>query len=211
LLSTAGQRAIEKVKKGDPLVYGWMVDYFFRGYEANGIPAGMKVLQPYLDDPNCLTTKRQEIERRLKGMETLVPGAKAPDISLTDTDGKLFELQNYKTASDYILIFFWSADCSHCKETSDQLFPWQQQPAIQKKMSIVAISLDETDTEISAWEKKRKEMTGWKHLRAEAGVRSKVAADYFILATPVMVLLDARTRQVVAVPNTAEELKKAVK
>jgi thioredoxin-related protein len=210
LFPLAGKVAIEKAKQGNPLVYGWMVDYFYKGYEANAIDAGIKVLQPYLDDPNCLTSKRQEIERRLKGMETLVAGSKAPDISLKDPEGKLFELSKFETNSKYILLLFWSADCSHCVETVDKIYPWQRQAEVQQKISVVPISLDETDTEVKAWDLKIKALTGWKHLRAPEGVRSKVAADYYVLATPVMVLLDAKTRNIVASPNTLEELKKAM-
>jgi thioredoxin-related protein len=211
LFPLAGKTAIEQAKKGDPLVYGWMVDYFYRGYESNAIDAGMKVLAPYLDDPNCLTTKRLEIERRLKGMETLVAGSKAPDISLKDTEGNLFELNQLNTDCKYILLMFWSAGCSHCMETVVAVYPWQQQAEVQQKVKVVAISLDETDTEIKAWEQKIKELSGWKHMRAEEGVRSKVASDYYVLATPVMVLLDAKTRTIVALPNTPEELKKALR
>lgn len=77
LFTLAGKTAIEKARKGDPLVYGWMVDYFFDGYESFNITKGIKMLQPYLDDPECLTSKRLEINKRLKGMETLVPGNKS--------------------------------------------------------------------------------------------------------------------------------------
>jgi len=206
LFPLAGTTAIEKAKQGHPLVYGWMVDYFFRGYETNGMDAGMKILEPYLNDPNCLTTKRQEIARRLKGMETLVAGSKAPNITLTDNDDKLFELNELETQSDYLLVLFWSVDCSHCMEMADNLYHWQQQSDVQQKMKVVAISLDETETEIKDWEQKIAEMKGWKHLRAAEGVNSKVANDYYVLATPVMVLLDARTREIVSVPNTLNEL-----
>lgn len=211
LFPLAGKTAIEKAKQGDPLVYGWMVDYFYRGYEANGIDSGMKILQPYLDDPNCLTSKRQEITRRLKGIETLVKGSKAPDIAMKDPEGNLFELNKLITPCNYILILFWSADCEHCAEMIGKLYPWQQQMDIQQKMTVVAVSLDETETEIKAWGQKISELKGWMHLRAEEGVRSKVASDYYVLATPVMVLIDAKTREIVASPNSVEELKAAVK
>jgi thioredoxin-related protein len=210
LFPLAGKRAIETVREGSPLLYGWMVDYFYRGYEANGIDAGIKILGPYLDDPNCLTSKRQEIARRLKGMETLVKGAKAPDISMSDSQGNLFELSEFGTPSQYILLFFWSADCSHCKELAEKLYPWQQQADIAQKVTVIAISLDETDTEIKAWDQKITELQGWRHIRAEEGVRSKVASDYYVLATPIMVLLDSKTHEIVAMPNTLEELKLAV-
>jgi thioredoxin-related protein len=207
LFPLAGKTAIEKAKQGHPLVYGWMVDYFYRGYEANGIDAGMKILEPYLDDPNCLTSKRQEIARRLKGIETLVKGSKAPDIAMKDSEGNLFELNKLETQCKYVLILFWSADCEHCAEILGKLYPWQQQPDVNQKITVVAISLDETETEIKAWDQKIPEFKGWKHLRADEGVRSKVASDYYILATPVMVLIDAKTREIVAMPGTVEELK----
>jgi len=209
LFPLAGTTAIKKAKQGHPLVYGWMVDYFYRGFETNGITTGMKILEPYLDDPNCLTSKRQEITRRMKGMVTLVPGSKAPDISMKDTAGVLFELSRFETQGRYILILFWSAGCSHCMEMVHSLYPWQQKKEMKEKITVTAISLDETETEVKAWGQKIKQLSGWKHLRAVEGIRSKVAGDYYVLATPVMVLLDSKTREIVALPNTLDELMKA--
>ncbi len=211
LLPLAGKTAIEKARQGHPLVYGWMVDYFYRGYETNSISSGMKILEPSLNDPSCLTSKRQEIAKRLKGMETLVAGSIAPNIAMNDQEGNLFELNKLETPCTYILILFWSAGCSHCMEMVNSLYPWQQQTEIRQKIMVVAISLDETETEIKAWEKKITELKGWKHLHAAEGIRSKAANDYFILATPVMVLLDAKTKEIVAVPNTLDELMTATK
>ena len=114
LFPEAGITAIEKARQGHPLVYGWMVDYFYRGYETNGITAGMKILEPYMNDPNCLTSKRLEIARRLQGMETLVAGSRAPNIFMKDIDGNQFELNTLETQCKYILVLFWSAGCSHC-------------------------------------------------------------------------------------------------
>ncbi len=207
LIPLAAYTAVEKAKQGNPIVYGWMVDYFYRGFESNNLPTGMKVLEPYLEDPNCLTSKRMEIERRLKGMQTLVVGSKAPDISLKDAEGKTFELNAYNPDTKYILLFFWSADCSHCIETVDAVYPWQQLDEVKQKISVVGISLDETETEVKAWEQKTKSLGGWKQLRAPDGVRSKVAADYYVLATPVMILIDAKTKEIVSLPATFLELK----
>jgi peroxiredoxin len=209
LFSEAGRIAIEKAKYGHPLVYGWMVDYFYRGYESNGMDAGMKILEPYLNDSTCLTSKRQEIARRLKGIETLIVGSKAPDISIKNEEGVLFELSAFAPNSDYILLLFWSADCSHCVELADKIYPWYQQTEVNKKLAIVAISLDDTDLDIKAWEQKKKELTGWEHLHDTEGVRSKVAADYYILSTPVMFLLD-KDKKIIAQPLNLEELTKTI-
>jgi thiol-disulfide isomerase/thioredoxin len=210
LIPAAAKTAVEKAKQGNPIVYGWMVDYFYRGFESNNLPQGMKVLEPYLNDPNCLTSKRMEIERRLKGMETLVKGSIAPDISLKGIGETEFELKTYSPNTKYILLFFWSADCSHCIETVDAVYPWQQLTEVKQKVSVVGISLDETETEVKVWEQKIKEMNDWNQLRAPDGVRSKVASDYYVLATPVMILIDAKTKEIIALPSTFKELKIAL-
>ena len=209
LFSEAGRTAIEKAKLGHPLVYGWMVDYFYRGFESNAMDAGMKILEPYLNDSTCLTSKRQEITRRLKGIETLVTGSKAPDISIKNEESTLFELSNFAPDSDYILLLFWSGDCGHCVELANKIYPWSQQTEVNQKLAIVAISLDDTDLDIKAWEQKKKELIGWEHLNESEGVRSKVAGDYYILSTPVMFLLD-KDKKIIAQPLSLEELEKAI-
>jgi thiol-disulfide isomerase/thioredoxin len=211
LFPEAGRNAIEKAKTGNPLVYGWMVDYFYTGYETNGINAGMKMLEPYLNDPECLTSKRMEIQKRLEGIETLVPGAQAPDISMKDVSGNDFGLYMLSVKSKYILILFWSAGCTHCKELVDHLYPWYKDPDVNKELSVVAVSLDDTETDITAWKQKTDSLPGWIHMGDPQGVRSKVAGDYFILSTPVMILIDGKTKKIVATPNTLEELKISLK
>ena len=211
LFPLAGKNAIEKAKQGNPLVYGWMVDYFYRGYETNGITAGMKVLETYLNDSNCLTSKRQEIAQRLKGMKTLVAGSIAKNIIMKDSVGNLFDLSELKTPCKYILLLFWSAGCSHCMEMVNSLYPWQQQSEIKQKIQVVAISLDETEPEIKSYKQKIKELKGWNHLHAKEGVRSKEASDYYVLATPVMILIDVKTRKIIATPDALNELITAIK
>jgi len=211
LFSAAGVNAIEQAKKGHPIIYGWMVDYFFNGYEANGIDAGMKVLEPYIKDPNCLTAKRIEINRRLEAIASLVPGTKAPAINMKDMEGKNFDLHKYSPDTKYILVVFWSAGCFHCVETIDVIYPWYKQDDNSKKLSVVAVSLDENEDEIKKYNTKHKELAGWIHLHAKEGVNSQVANDYGILSTPVMFLIDTKNKQIIASPNSLEQLKKEVK
>jgi hypothetical protein len=206
LFTLAGETAIEKARYGHPIVYGWMVDYFFNGYESFDIESGIKMLRPYLDDPNCLTSKRQSIGRRLKGIETLVPGTTVPNIVLQNGQGTPFDLYSYQTGKDNILLLFWSADCSHCTDMVNKLYPWSRQTQTQQMIDVIAISMDETDREIQAWQQKKKELTGWIHLQAKEGLNSKVASDYYILGIPVMILVNTKSREIIALPNSAEDL-----
>jgi peroxiredoxin len=211
LFTLAGKRAIEKAKSGHPLVYGWMVDYFYNGFASFDIPKGIKMLAPYLDDPRCLTTKRQAIEQRLEGMETLVPGTTAPDFTWKLGTGKTVQFHEFKTEAKYKLVLFWSADCQHCKDLMDKLYPWYLEGDTKEKMDVFAISLDETETEVPAWEKAKVKLTAFKHKRADQGIRSAEARAYYVLATPTMILVDAKTNKIFSVPNSLEQLQKALK
>ena len=86
------------------------------------------------------------------------------------------------------------------------VYPLQQQPEIREKLSVVAVSLDETEPEIQLWQKAVQAYGDWIHLRTEDGVRSKVAADYYILSTPQMILLDTETKEIIDMPGTPERL-----
>jgi len=87
-----------------------------------------------------------------------------------------------------------------------KLYPWYQRAEMQQVLDMVAISLDETGNEIQAWEQKIKELKGWIHMRAEEGMRSKVAGDYYIVGIPVMILLNAKTKEIIALPESAGEV-----
>jgi len=211
LFALAGQRAIEEAKMGHPEIYGWMVDYFFNGYETNNIQAGTAMLEPYLNDPNCLTSKRQAILKRLEGMETLVPGVMAPDFTITDKTGKKISFLNYQVDKPYKLVLFWGADCAHCRELVDKLYPWYQKAENKEKLDVFAISTDDTEEESKAWDHVIKNMTDWIHIPTKGGVNSKEANDYYILATPVMILVDAKTSAIVALPENINKLSSAMK
>jgi thiol-disulfide isomerase/thioredoxin len=206
LFTHAGKKAIEKARQGHSEVYGWMVDYFFNGFESFNIEEGIKMLEPYLNDPDCLTTKRQKIIKRLNGIKTLVPGTTAPNIIMNDAENRPFELYTYQTEKKYLLILFWSGDCGHCIETIGQLYPWSQRADIQQGLDVMAISLDETDIEIESWQQKIRGLKGWNHLPAKEGVRSKAANDYSILSIPVMFLLNAKTREIIGLPENIKEM-----
>jgi hypothetical protein len=89
-----------------------------------------------------------------------------------------------------------------------ELYPLSQQMEVQQKLEIAAISVDETATELREWQQKITDLQGWTHLQAKEGLRSKVANDYYILGVPVMILINSKTKEIVALPENSEELKK---
>jgi len=212
LLSVAATIAIDKARAdGNPFVYGWMVDYFYNGFEASNIPVGVKALQPYLDDPSCYTNKKQQIEKRLEGIKKLVVGSPAPDFTVTDDADAAKSFVTYPTTCRYKLVLFWSAGCDHCKELIKKLYPWYQQAINKKTVVVFALGMDDTEPDIKLWDKVHPLLEGWKHMLPQGGINSKVANAYFILSSPVMVLVDAQTNNIVAIPETVEQLEAAMK
>jgi len=206
VLTAAAQGAVEKARAGHPLVYGWMVDYFYRGFESNQILSGVKVLEQYTKDPNCLTSKRLQIDKRLRGMQTLIEGTIAPNIVLNDADGNLFDLSTCQTGnSSRILLLFYTAGCGHCTDLIHELKPWYDRQASSERPEIVAVSLDDNEVDIKSWNQLIQQLPGWTHLRAD-GINSRVANDYYLLSTPVMILLDSRTKEILALPASFSEL-----
>ncbi len=206
LFTSAGIRAIEKAKTGDPHVYGWMVDYFFKGYESFDFQKGLAMLEPYLQDPNCLTEKRQAIEKRLKGMQTLVPGAEAPDFDVPMANGDTLSFHQFNTSKPYKLVIFWSASCGHCKELMTKLYPFYSESENEKRLEVFALTIDESPEEVKTWETAIEKLQGWHHIRPYGGVNSLEANNYFILSTPVMALVDSKTNQIVEMIPTVDRL-----
>ena len=206
MFTQAGRVACEKASKGHPKVYGWMVDYFYNGYETYKIDKGMIMLQQHLENPNCLTSKKQQILKRLAGMKNIVAGNISPDFTINDSENKVFNFHAYKGKTKNKLLLFWSADCSHCEELTEKLNKWYSEPANQQLFDIVAVSLDETDAEVSKWENKILKLANWKHLRAKGGVNSDVANNYAILSTPVIILVDSNSNIIKAMPDNFESL-----
>jgi thioredoxin-related protein len=206
LLPQAARIAIEKARQGHPKVYGWMVDYFYKGFETNNIITGFEILEPYINDPLCLTTRRSQIINRLQGIKTLAKGSVAPNISMIDSNNKLFDLATQDIHSTYILLLFWSAGCDHCIKLIDELQPWYLKNKLQAKIQIIGISVDRAETEVKLWAEIVKELKDWKHLHAIEGNNSIVARNYSVSATPTMFLLNAETKQIMAIPNSMQEL-----
>ena len=143
-------------------------------------------------------------------MKTLIPGSIAPDFLFTGDAGEDVNFHNYHKGKPYKLLLFWSADCPHCFEMVNKLNRWYQLPENNRKVEILAVSLDETDTEVAEWRQAIVHLPGFKHILTEGGINSVEANSYFILATPVMVLVDATTNAIVSLPESVEQMEAAL-
>jgi len=211
LFTQAGSVACEKASHGDPKFYGWMVDYFYNGYESTNIAEGMLMLKKHIDNPNCLTSKRQQISQRLEGIKRLTPGALAPDFAISDNQGNNFQFHKWIPKTKYKLLLFWSVSCASCQQLAEELKQWYNEPANRKKLDIVAVSLEETEAGTQRWKEEIVNFAQWKHLHAQGGVNSPPARDYAILSTPVMFLIGSQNNVIVSVPGNLDQLIKDLK
>ncbi len=209
LFLEAGEKAIEESKKGDPYFYGWMVDYFFNGYEMMNIQEGITMLEKYTKDPNCMTYKRKEIDKRVTGIKNLTKGSIVPDFTFTDNNDNSQTFHTYKTNAPYKIVLFWSADCEHCHALINEIYEWHLKN--ENKICVIALSLDESETEIPKWEKEKLKFPEWIHKLTEGGVNSMEANAYYILSTPTLFLVDSETNQLIGKPNSLKEILKMIK
>ncbi len=203
LFTAAGSLACEKASSGNPKVYGWMVDYFFNGYETYNITEGLKMLEKHINNPNCLTSKKQEIARRLEGMKKLVPGVQAPVLNVQDIERKDVEIVPGRDGKDYQLLVFYASDCGHCEELFSELKEWYSLPQNEVWFSITSIALDDVR---ETWEKSHNTKdVPWTDLYAPEGVNSEAASKYYVLSTPSLFVVD-KNGKLAAVPGSVVEL-----
>jgi hypothetical protein len=208
LLTEAGRVAIGAASTGSPRVYGWMVDYFYIGYETYNIVPGMKMLEKHLNNPNCLTRKRLVIAKRLEGIKDLVPGVKVHNVLVNDVAGHEEIIDMNTCNKEYRLLVFYDSECDHCRQLLAILRNWYAVPANSKKMEIVSVCVDSSrDQWVTAF---KANAFPWTDRYAPGGINSQAAADYYVLSTPYMFLVD-NNGSLVSIPETVEESRKAIR
>lgn len=205
MFTQAGRIACSRAAQGHPKVYGWVVDYFYSGYETYAISSGMKMLEQHIKNPNCLTSKKQEIVRRLEGMEKLVEGAVAPSFEAELANGMQVRFNGISKDKTYGLLVFYESDCSHCKELLQGMKTWYEKPESSVWFDVISIAVDDDQEK---WKKYHQQQNyKWTDVWAPGGINSKISNDYYILSTPVMYLVDKQMK-VLGMPKSVIEIEK---
>jgi len=203
LFTEAGKAAIRLASAGHPQVYGWMVDYFYNGYETYNITSGMKMLESHLNNPRCMTRKRLAIAKRLEGMKTMVPGVKVRNVQVNNYDDKEQTIIMTRCDKDFHLLLFYDSECDHCRQLLIELRKWYAIPANSAQVEVVSVSVDQS---LEAWKKAFTiNVFPWMDRYAPGGINSQAATDYYVLSAPYMYLVD-KNGAMVGIPNTVEEM-----
>ncbi len=189
--------------QGNDRMHAFFIDYLSHGFEKLDFDAVTSyITEKYLLENTCVEEGRKEkMQYRLKHARLLSPGNKVPSITALDKNGKTIRL--YDMDAEKVLIVFWASWCPHCRKILPELHTMYQKHG-PKKFAVLAISLDTVRTE---WERVVKSNNfSWIDCLEDTGWNSELANDYFLYATPTMILLD-KEKRVLALPRTSAEVK----
>jgi thiol-disulfide isomerase/thioredoxin len=187
------------------LVYQHITEYLIDGFKKFGFDQVLDyIVENYvIKDDLCLDVKTEGlIKRRIEQAKNFKIGAVVPNIILSDVNGKQTELS--KINSDKVLIVFYASWCPHCKDLLPKLNELKKSQA-GNKLEVLAISLDNKKEDWMSFVKSNcSSLINVSNLKGWDG---KAAGDYFIYATPTMLLID-KMQKILAKPMTFDEVRK---
>lgn len=178
-----------------------IINYLIDGFQIYGFEKVIThLVENYVLNNSCVAEQEQEkLKFRIEGFKKMAIGNKAPDFELKDVNGERLKLSG--TGKDNVLLVFWSSWCPHCADMMPDLNELYVQ--YQDRVEFIGVSVDEKKGEwLAAVEDKKLE---WPNVAELKGWDGKVATEYYIYATPTLILLDADLN-IVAKPGGMDEL-----
>lgn len=188
------------------LVYQHITEYLIDGFKKFGFDQVLDyIVENYvIKDDLCLDVKTEGlIKRRIEHAKNFKVRATVPNIVLPDLNGKQVDLS--KINAQKVLIVFYASWCPHCKELLPKLNALKKQN--DSKLNIVALSLDTKKDDWSNFVNGN--CSSLINVSDQKGWDGKAANDYFIYATPTMLLVDS-DRKIMGKPMTIEDLKNMI-
>jgi len=194
---------LEKAKR-DHLIYQHITEYFIEGFRKFGFDHVIDyIIENYIiKDDLCLNESLSgSLERRIEHARLFKPGNTVPNIVMSDASGSPVELNRLNT--DIILILFYASWCTHCQSLLPRINNLYKNQEVLKT-EVFAISLDTVKSE---WlDFVRDNDLSWINVSDLKGWDGISASDYFIYATPTMILIDNQYK-IISKPLSVEELK----
>lgn len=189
--------------KVNQVVYKHITEYLIDGFKQFGFEECINyILENYvIKDDLCLDqASGSTIQRMIDQKKFLAVGTTAPEITLPDTSGKPVSLTTLK--AEKMLLVFYSTTCPHCQTMVPRLF---QSVKNKRNVAVLAVSLD---SKLDDWLALiRTHSLTWTNVIDVQGWGGRAASDYYIYATPTMILVD-REKNIIATPMTVEEVER---
>lgn len=127
----------------------------------------------------------------VKGIETLLAGAPAPDFTVKDLDGKQFRLKEC-CGKDAVLLFFWSFFCGPCREEIPMINEMARQYG-DKGLQVVGVNLDGVEMKKAIDKFVASEKIAFRIVFDELdGDAFRVADPYGVAGTPALFIVDKK-------------------
>ncbi len=162
------------------------------------------IVNKYVLESSCVDEERKAtLEQRIEGFDKMAIGQVIPEFSITTTEG---ETVTKRSTTPYRLIMFWASWCPHCLEDMPQVINILDKTDRQN-LEVILVSVDEVKEE---WERAKKDHPRWwKESCDLKGWNGNMANDFYIYATPTILLLDA-TGKILSKPVNSGQLKLAL-
>lgn len=198
----------------EPLVYNYLLEYTISGFEQIGLEQVLThIADHYTVDETCISNQSSsELQRRMEGYRKLASGNLAPEIQAQDINSKAFQLS--KSDAEHTLMIFWASWCPHCKTMLPEIKKIVSQlnsgNPKTPKLRIVSVSIDHSEKDYMDFLTQNalndSQMSDyWVNICDYKAWEGKIANDYYLYATPTMVLT-GKNRIITGKPGNIQEL-----
>lgn len=194
----AGKKVLDEIFFGEPAIFNFVFEYILSGFESLGLDESAAKISVEFGD--LCSEGNESLKMRIKSNTDLAVGELAPEISTKTIDGQDFVLSDME--KDYTLIIFWATWCQHCNVALPRLAA-AGNVFDSADMDIVTVSIDSEKDVLDAYLTENK--LPWKVVCEYKGWDGKIAIDYAVFATPLMVIVD-KNMNIVAKPYNEERL-----
>ncbi len=161
----------------------------FNNYYAKG-------LAPWTDKETY-----KKIEENVKSLEPILIGKTAPDFRMKKRDGTPLTLSEVK--SEYTILYFWDADCGHCKKASPKMKEFYSKFK-NKNVQILAVCTEVGEDVKKCWDTIDEREYEWMNL-VDPFMQSRYKTNYYIKSTPQIFILD-KDKKIIMKRIGAEQL-----
>lgn len=149
------------------------------------------------------TADSMRIVGHANDIRNLLIGKTAPNLIIKGIDGKYYDIK--KIPSEYLVLYFYSDECGHCKKETPKLVSAYDSLRTQYDIKVLAV---DTEIEKENWEKFIKEYKMENFINgADIELQNYFRETYNIESTPQFYLLD-KDRKIVGKRLNAETLPK---
>lgn len=180
--------------------FKYLVWYFTVKYESSEIMGYDAIFVHLADnwyqDPRMKwmnVTVKENLIKRANTLRPLLIGKTAPEMILLDTLNNPVSL--HRLPADYIIIYFWDPDCSHCKKETPQLRDFYAANKEKYNLEVYAVCMDTSWKDMKAYIKNNE--LQWVNVNGYYSVTPDFRELYDVHTSPVLFLLD-RNRRIIA-------------